>query len=193
MSEGKTVEGISMADFQTPYRASVMDFQPAFAEAISRFGPVGAVKMVTASMIEQLAAQPRPKSRTAAAIMRGLSAKERLKQEEGGSYSAEETRVLLKISKAAVLKRFQKGQLLGWREARQAAVRFPVWQFKDDDLLPGMAEILATFSDISWMDEWARIGFFLGRRQSLEGKRPLDLLREGLVQHVRAMAEEIRY
>ncbi len=41
-----------------------------------------------------------------------MLAREELKQAEGGSHSAEEARVLLGISKAAVLKRFNKGHLL---------------------------------------------------------------------------------
>lgn len=113
------------------------------------------------------------------ALLRGRIAREELKQEEGGSLSASEAAERLGISKQAVLKRFHLGQLLGWREAKQGAVRMPVWQFAEDDLLPGLSDTLAVLHQASWMDDWARVLFFLNRRTSLEGQRPLDLLRIG--------------
>jgi hypothetical protein len=78
-----------------------------------------------------------------------------------------------------VLKRYHEGKILGWREARQDAVRFPIWQFTDDNLLPGIPEVLAILNQAPWMDDWARILFFLNRRSSLDEKSPLDLLRKG--------------
>jgi len=173
---------------EVAYRATALDFQPAIAEAIKRFGPLDAVRIVSATMEEQLAAERKPGARLAMALMRGMMAREELKQEEGGSYSAEETRILLGISKAAVLKRFQKGQLLGWREAGQRAVRFPVWQFDGADVLPGLAEILAVFAEAPWSDDWTKTVFFLSPRQSLGGKRPLDLLRAGEAKRLSALA-----
>lgn len=102
--------------------------------------------------------------------MRGLGVREELKLQEGGSYLAQETRTLLGISKTAVLKRYQKGQLVGWREAGQGAVHFPIWQFKDHNVLPGLPEVLKIFAKEDWVDDWTRILFFLGARHSLDGR-----------------------
>jgi len=182
-----------VSDLEVPYRVAAVDFQPAMEDAIRQFGPLEAVRIVTATMQEQLAVQAKPKAKLAMAVMRGLLAREEMKQQEGGSYSAEETRMLLGISKAAVLKRYQKGQLLGWREAGQGAVRFPAWQFSGGNVLPGLPAVLAELATAPWADDWSKIVFFLSGRASLGGRRPLDLLRDGetgrVVQAARASIE----
>ncbi len=111
---------------------------------------------------------------------RGLIAREEMKLAEGGSWSATETGSRLGITKAAVLKRYQKGQLIGWRESRQNAVRFPAWQFSDDRPLPGITDVLQVLQ----IDDWAKIVFFLSQLSSLGGKRPLDLIRAGQIREV---------
>lgn len=166
-------------DFHEPHRFSVADLGPAVAEVIRSHDPLEAVRLITAAVQDQLALTAKPHAKYASAIMRGLLAREELKQAEGGSYSAEEVRLLLGISKVAVLKRYQKGQLIGWREASQNAVRFPVWQFQGDNLLKGLPEVMAIFAEEKWVDDWARILFFLNPRHSLKLKRPLDVLRDG--------------
>lgn len=174
----------TLRDYEATYRAGGMGLAPAVADMISRHDPLEAVRLITATVQDQLALAAKPRAKYAAAIMRGLLAREELKQKEGGSYSAEEVRLLLGISKAAVLKRYQKGQLIGWREASQNAVRFPVWQFQADNVLPGLPEVLAIFAEEDWVDDWKRIVFFLNPRHSLAGRRPLDLLREGDIKRV---------
>ena len=171
-------------DFHEPHRFSEADLGPAVAEVIRGHDPLEAVRLISAAVQAQLALAAKPRAKYASAIMRGLLAREELKQAEGGSHSAEETRLLLGISKAAVLKRYQKGQLVGWREAGQNAVRFPAWQFHGDNLLKGLPEVLAIFAEQAWADDWKRILFFLNPRYSLGGKRPLDLMRMGDVKRV---------
>ena len=175
---------MQLQDYQASYRAGGMDLAPAIANIISRHDPLEAVRLITATVQDQLALAAKPRAKYASAIMRGLLAREELKQAEGGSYSAEEARLLLGISKAAVLKRYQKGQLIGWREASQNAVRFPTWQFQADNVLLGLPEVLAIFAEEDWVDDWKRIVFFLNPRHSLAGKRPLDVLREGDIKRV---------
>lgn len=179
----------TLRDYEATYRVDPPDFQPVVADLFSRCEPLEAVRLLTAAVEKQLANQPKPKTQYAMALMRGLLAREELKQAEGGSYSAEETRTLLGISKAAVLKRFQKHQLIGWREAGQGAVRFPAWQFQNNNVLPGLPEVLAVFAKEDWVDDWKTILFFLGPRLSLNGKRPLDILREGETRLVCQLAE----
>ncbi len=122
------------------------------------------------------------------ALARGLFVREAAKQEEGGNISADQAAHRLGISKTSVLERFKKGQLLGWRETRQKAVRFPVWQFAHDEVLTGLPKVLSILSKSSQIDDWGRIMFFLNPRDSLEGKRPLDALREGRIPLVERLA-----
>jgi hypothetical protein len=122
------------------------------------------------------------------AVARGLSVREAAKREEGGNVSAEQAARILGLSKTSVLERFKKGQLLGWRETRQHAVRFPVWQFQEDEVLTGIPNVLSILSQSSQIDDWGRIMFFLNPRNSLSGKRPLDVLREGKVPLVERLA-----
>jgi len=48
-------------------------------------------------------------------------------EEEGDHISADQAARRLGISKTSILEKFKKRQLLGWRETKQRAVRFPVW------------------------------------------------------------------
>ena len=114
--------------------------------------------------------------------------REEAKQEEGGHISADQAARMLGISKTSVLEKFKKGQLLGWRETRQKAVRFPIWQFVGGEILRGLPEVLNILSQASQIDDWGRVMFFLNRRNSLRGKRPLDALREGKVPLVKRLA-----
>lgn len=118
-------------------------------------------------------------SRLANAIARGISARQKLMEAEGGSLSAEEAARELGISKTAILKRYQKGRLVAWREERQHAVRFPVWQFQDHKVLDGLEEVLRVLNEGSRLDDFGRLLFFHASLGFLGGKRPLDCLRVG--------------
>lgn len=166
------------------HQAAARSLQPTLAKAAGKFSPFDVVRIVMAAVGEEFAAQPKPKSRLAMALLRGAAVREEMKEAEGGSLSAEEAGTKLGISKAAVLKRYQKGQLLGWREAKQNAVRFPVWQFTEDNVLPGLTEVLETFQAAEWLDDWGKIVFFLTPLASMKGRRPLDLLRDGETRRV---------
>jgi len=108
---------------------------------------------------------------------------------EGGAISSAETGRLLGIAEAEVLRRWRSHRLVGWKEGK--AAHFPVWQFKNGELLPGIEEVLQTFhSD----DQWRVMGYFLGKRLSLHEQCPLGLLRSGetarVVAHAKAYAIE---
>lgn len=144
----------------------------------------------TRSVLESEAAA-RPSTRvenvTAAALLRGMARREELKQTEGGHLSADEARLCLGLSKTAILERFHKGRLLGWRE-KQNAVRFPAWQFDEGGMLPGFEEALQILNEKPSWDEWSKILFFLSPRHSLKDKRPLDCLRDGRIEPVLNLA-----
>lgn len=121
----------------------------------------------------------------ALAVARGLEARQKLAEAEGGSLSSDEVARLLRISKTAVLKRLEAGRLLAWREERLQAARFPRWQFDEHGhVLTGLTEVLDCLNQDQGLDAWGKILFFLQTKTGLGGKRPLDLLREGKVKQV---------
>jgi hypothetical protein len=87
------------------------------------------------------------------------------------------------------LKRYQKGQIIAWRQERQNAARFPVWQFKDHKVLDGLEEVLKVLNAGSRLDDFGRMLFFLSNRGFLGGKRPLDCLRAGEINKVLKASE----
>ena len=134
-------------------------------------------------------ATPATDPRLAAAVARGENVRRKLMEAEGGSYSAEEAARELGMSKVAVLKRYQHGRLLAWREERQNAVRFPKWQFQDGKVLDGFESVLATLSSAARLDDFGRMLFFLSNSRFLGGKRPLDCLRAGDIHKAQQAAQ----
>jgi hypothetical protein len=123
------------------------------------------------------------------AVARGIPARQKLIDAEGGSLSADEAAHHLGISKPAILKRYQKHQIIAWRAERQNAVRFPAWQFKEGTLLPGISECLQVLDAGGHLDDFGRMLFFLSNSRYLDGKRPLDCLRGGDVNRALLAAE----
>jgi hypothetical protein len=145
--------------------------------------PANLVRLTDKAFREEFPAA-KPANRLAAAIARGIPARRKLTQDEGGSISAEQAAHVLGISKQAILKRYQKGQLLAWREERQNAVRFPVWQFRDRQVLEGIEETLHVLNAGNRLDDFGRLLFFLSNHGLLGGKRPISCLRKGEVTRV---------
>ncbi len=183
-------ELLMMGELPVALRAEATAMAPVLEQLFAKHSPLESVNIVVAALVERLAATKRPQSGLASALARGVVAREEMKVAEGGSLSAEEARVVLGgLSKEAVLKRYRKGQLLGWREARQNAVRFPAWQFVDGSPLPGLVEVLAILATSKGLDEWGKLNFFLTARSGLNGERPLDALKRGEVERVKRVAE----
>jgi hypothetical protein len=128
-------------------------------------------------------------NRLANALARGITVRQKLMEAEGGSLSAEEAARELGISKTAILKRYQKGQIIAWRQERQNAARFPVWQFKEHKVLEGLEEVLKVLNSASRLDDFGRMLFFLSNMGFLGKKRPVDCLKAGQVKKVLQAAE----
>ena len=121
----------------------------------------------------------RREDKLANALARGLSVREKMAAEEGGSMSADEAARLLGMTKQSVLNLYHSGKALAFRTEKQRALRFPVWQFADNRRLAGLEEVLARLDAGKVLDDWGKIGFFLQTHGILDDRRPLDLLREG--------------
>ncbi len=116
---------------------------------------------------------------------RGVVVRQQLAEVEGGSWSSEEVADVLQISKTAVLKRLAANQLLAWREERLRAARFPRWQFDSHgNVLRGLKDVLIILGQDRRLDGWGKVLFFLQEKPSLNGKRPLDLIRAGKLEEV---------
>lgn len=178
------------ATVPTTWRKDVSKIETLMEALRARHSEQELAQLVVLAATRSLTQAKRPQSGLAAAMVRGVLARETLKNEEGGAISADEAREFLdNISKTAVLDRFKKGQLLGWRETRQNAVRFPVWQFATGGVLPGLEEVLVILRASPAVDDWGAVLFFLNKRSSLNHERPLDFLRRGEVEPVKQAAQ----
>jgi len=151
--------------------------------------PTTLARLLNVAFDLSLGARESREDKLARAVVRGLEVRQGLVEAEGGSLSSEEAARLLRISKTAVLKRLGAGRLLAWREERLQAARFPRWQFDEHGhVLAGLEEVLAILNQDERLDAWGKILFFLQEKSTLDGRRPLDLLRIGKLKQVRLAA-----
>jgi len=153
--------------------------------------PATLARLLNVAFEISLGARESREAKLARATVRGLEARQQLAEAEGGSLSSENAARLLRISKTAVLKRLEAGRLLAWREERLQAARFPRWQFdQHGHVLAGFEEVLQILNQDERLDAWGKILFFLQEKRSLDGARPLDLLRAGELKKVCLAAQE---
>lgn len=116
-----------------------------------------------------------PEDPLAEARLRGIEARKRLLEAEGGTLGAQEVASFLNISRQAAYKRYRAGRLLAVDCGRHGFV-FPAWQFVPEGVLPGLEEVLAALVDF---DPWMKLAFFLEANAATGGKPPLAALRRG--------------
>jgi hypothetical protein len=114
------------------------------------------------------------------ARIRGIEAKQKLLEIEGGSFGVEQVAKILSISRQAVDKRRRLGRLIAVSRGRRGYV-YPAWQFGGSGLVPGLERILQI---LHAHDAWMQIAFMLNANTRLKGRRPLDELRSGKVESV---------
>ncbi len=121
----------------------------------------------------------------AEARLRGIEARKRLLEAEGGSLRAQVVASLLNISRQAAYKRYRAGRLIAVDCGRHGFA-FPAWQFVPGGILPGLEEALVPLADF---DPWMKLAFFLEANAVTGGKSPLAALRQGKLQDVLRAAE----
>lgn len=127
--------------------------------------------------------------RLEAAYVRGAAIRAKLRTAEGGSLSLGQASGRLGVSPSTLRRRYRLGKVIGWKEGRSAR-RFPTWQFKGRRILPGLAKVIAALNSGSEReDDYSCMLFFLSSMKVLNGRRPLDLLREGDVVTVEKIAK----
>lgn len=126
--------------------------------------------------------------RLEAAYARGVAIRAKLRKAEGGSISLTQAASRLKISTSTLRRWYRIGKIIGWKEGR-SALRFPTWQFKRSKILPGLVEVIAALnSGCERVNDYSCMLFFLSSMRMFNGRRPLDLLREGNVADVKRIA-----
>jgi hypothetical protein len=121
-----------------------------------------------------------PENSLAEARLRGLEARKRLLEAEGGTLRGQQVASLLNISRQAAYKRYRAGRLLAVDCGRYGFV-FPVWQFIPGGVLPGLEEVLAA---LAGLEAWMKLAFFLEENAATGGKTPLKALRRGKLKEV---------
>ena len=117
----------------------------------------------------------------AKAKIRGLKVKQQLLEAEGGCANSEEVAEIIGISRQAVNKRRKEGKLIGISQGKGKYI-YPLWQFTDTGkTLTGLEVVLKQLSEV---DPWTQVTFFLNPNLRLDNKTPLEVLRMGKVEPV---------
>lgn len=110
---------------------------------------------------------------------------------EGGSWTGSELKERFGLDPATLHTRRKGHRIVFWRDPKHD-FHYPKWQFNPAGaLLPGIQDVLQIFKS---QDEWRVMRYFLAKRDQLDGRRPLDLLRDGdsnrVIQHANQHVEE---
>lgn len=139
------------------------------AEAVQ--APTDYSVLLAALNTEEALASIRAHDPLAGARLRGLEAKRRLVEAEGGSLSSAQIAKSLQITRQAVDKRRKEGKLLGV-ELGKKGFRYPAWQID----LPNLERVLDA---LEGRDSWEQLSFFLNPSALLDDRPPLEVMREG--------------
>jgi hypothetical protein len=127
--------------------------------------------LVSALNSEQALTAVRDTDPLAGARLRGMEAKRRLLESEGGAISSAQAAEILKVTRQAVDKRRKEGKLLGL-ELGKRGYSYPSWQFG----LKGLEDVLAA---LGGQDFWEKLSFFLNPSDLLDDRTPLEALHNG--------------
>jgi hypothetical protein len=119
------------------------------------------------------------------AKLRGIEHRKRIIEKLGGSLSVEQVSELIGISRQAVDKRRSQNQLIGLTQGKRGYA-YPAFQFEDGKTLDGLKVVLDA---LSAHDPWMQSIFFANGNDRLNGRTPLDALRQGKTEAVVRAAE----
>jgi hypothetical protein len=136
--------------------------------------------------VDEIGTDPSENEAKKIVLARGILVRKELELAEGGSLSAEELANALGRTRQGIDYLRRERLVVAWRTT-QGKWRYPAWQLNaQGGLLPGVRECLKVLATDS---EWEPMIFFLSPRESLQGKRPLDLLRAGRLEEAIAAAQ----
>lgn len=119
------------------------------------------------------------------AKLRGIEHRKRILEKLGGTLSAEQVSELIGISRQAVDRRRSQNQLIGLTQGKRGYA-YPAFQFEDGKTLDGLKKVLDA---LSGHDPWMQSIFFANGNDRLNGRTPLDALRQGKTEGVVRAAE----
>jgi hypothetical protein len=119
------------------------------------------------------------------AKLRGIEHRKGIIEKLGGTLSAEQVSELLGISRQGVDRRRSQNQLIGLTQGKRGYA-YPAFQFEDGKTLDGLREVLDA---LSGHDPWMQSIFFANDNDRLNGRTPLDALRQGKTEAVVRAAE----
>jgi hypothetical protein len=116
----------------------------------------------------------------AKAKLRGIETRKRIRQQMGGTHTADEVADILDITRQAVDKRRSQNQLIGLTQGRRGYA-YPAFQFEQGKTIAGLADVLQA---LHAHDPWMQLTFFANGNSRLDGKTPLETLRLGKLDSV---------
>jgi len=118
------------------------------------------------------------------AQLRGLDARQRVLEAEGGTLSAEQMGRRLRLTRQAVDLRRRNRRLIGLPVGRHG-YRYPVWQLGPTGIWPWVPQVIDALDP---HDPWQQVFFLLSPHPDLKGERPLDAVRSRRIDDVLALA-----
>lgn len=119
-----------------------------------------------------------------AAKFRGLKRKRQMLEAVGGALTSEQVAKVLGVSRQAVDKRRASKQLLALTQGRRG-YSYPSFQFEDGRTIAGLEDVLGQLGNL---DSWMQMVFFTTSNERLGEQTPLEKLKKGLVDEVKAVA-----
>lgn len=123
----------------------------------------------------------------AKALLRGRQIAEQDLRAAGGAYDLQQVTELLRISRQAVDKKVKDDALLAV-PGPNGQRRYPAAQFGPDGLPAGLKAVLRALPSLS---AWFRLNFLANPDPLLDGRRPIDVLHQGRVDEVVAVAKRV--
>ncbi len=119
------------------------------------------------------------------AKLRGIEHRKRILEKLGGTVSVEQVTDLIGISRQAIDRRRSQNQLIGLTQGRRGYA-YPAFQFENGKTLDGLKEVLDA---LQGHDPWMQSIFFANGNDRLDGRTPLEALRQGEIEAVVRAAE----
>jgi len=158
--------------------------EPELTIAVSRSTDVGA--LVEALQFHEAAIPDQSDNSLWPALLRGLERKQEILGRDGGTLGVGEIADFLQVSRQAIEKRRQRGTMLGLSLGSRG-FRYPRWQFTDDGILEGLPDVLAALRENA-VTEWMAAEFFVTTDEYLDGRTPIEALRNGELESVLLVA-----
>ena len=115
-----------------------------------------------------------------AARLRGVKAKKQMLKVQGEPWSSKDVASYLNVALNTVSKQRRQGKILGLHCGKSGYL-FPSWQFKSNEVLPGLKEVLKVLND-NQVPDWDKLRFFVTSDFRLSSSTPLAYLHQNAIE-----------